>query len=235
LSARIRSSNCSPLTGSTFQFEITSQLDIVESVGLSPRVLKFFHTVPFVVDELACLSSPKEYPDARNAACYGMAAPERSQRTSHRVSTVWDNEKLQWSNPDAVDLAVDTGRGVVMVRPITLGASSGYAQRPVILHELLHAYHAKILPQGIQNPAVLLHFDLAKTNQLYPAGAYLMTNEREFFAVTASVFLYGKDDQEPFTRSKLKEKQPDYFNYLVWLFGFNPDGVPGASPIASAD
>jgi hypothetical protein len=213
------------------------QFDIVESVGLSARVLKFFHTVPIVVDELACLSSPspKDHPDARNAACYGMAVPEPSQRTSHRVPTVWDYEKLQWSNPDAVDLALDAGRGVVMVRPIMLGASPGYAQQPVILHELLHAYHAKILPQGVQNPAVLLHYNLAKTNRFYPADAYLMTNEKEFFAVTASVFLYGKDSKEPFTRSNLKEKQPDYFNYLVWLFGFDPDGAPTASPIASAD
>jgi hypothetical protein len=48
--------------------------------------------------------------------------------------------------------------------------------------------------------------------------------------VTASIFLYGKDAvHEPFTRSKLKEKQPDYFKYLVGLFGFDPDGAPVAS------
>jgi hypothetical protein len=31
------------------------QLDVVESVGLSPRVLQFFHTVPIVASEMACL------------------------------------------------------------------------------------------------------------------------------------------------------------------------------------
>ncbi len=208
------------------------QIDIVESVGLSPRVLKFFHMIPIVVDELACLSSrsPKDHPDARNVACYGEAVPEHSQRTSHRVSTFWDYEKLQWANPDPVDLAVDTGRGVVLVRPLRIDA-----QTPLILQELLHAYHNKIMPQGFENPAVLFHYNLAKSNQLYPADAHLLTNQKEFFAVTASLFLYGKDNQEPFTRSNLKQKQPDYFNYLVWLFGFDPDGAPSTSPVASAD
>jgi hypothetical protein len=53
--------------------------------------------------------------------------------------------------------------------------------------------------------------------------------------VTASVFLYGKDGKEPFARANLKQKQPDYFKYLVWLFGFDPDRGPNASPVASAD
>lgn len=187
--------------------ELRHQIDIVEGVGLSQRVLKFFHTVPIVADELASLSSPKDHPDALAAACY-----------------------VGWAHPDAVDVAADTGRGVVMVRPIRIDA-----QRPLVLHELLHAYHANILPQGFKNPAVLFHYDLAKSKDLYPAAAYLLTNEKEFFAVTASVFLYGKDGTEPFTRSNLKQRQPDYFNYLVWLFGFDPDRGPGSAPIASAD
>jgi hypothetical protein len=206
------------------------QLDIVESVGLSPRVLKFFHTVPIVVDEMACLGS--EDPKLQAAACYGPHAPERAQRTP-RGATFWDSESSQWTNADPVSLAEDTHLGVVMVRPIMLGASSRQVEEPVILHELLHAYHNKMMPQGVINPAVLLHYNLAKS--LYPAEAYLLTNEREFFAVTASVFLYGKDGKEPFARANLKQKQPDYFKYLVWLFGFDPDRGPNASPVASAD
>jgi hypothetical protein len=199
------------------------QLDLVESVGLSPRVLKFFHTVPIVVDEAACLDLP---PNVLALACFGPAAPEHPQRRS-RAFTVWDSEKSQWTNPDAVDLAEDTNRGVVMVRPLPLDA-----HQPIMLHELLHAYHHNMMPQGVKNPEVLLHYDLAKSKQLYPADAYLMTNQKEFFAITASVFLYSKDGQ--FTRSNLKQKQPDYFRYLVWLFGFDPDSAPNASPIASA-
>jgi hypothetical protein len=200
------------------------QLDIVEGVGLSPRVLNFFHTVPIVADEVACLEK-----ELAAAACYGSASPKRSQPTS-REFTVWDGEKHQWTNSDAIGLASDT-RGVVMVRPLL----TFEAKNPVMLHELLHAFHAQIMPQGFQNEGVLFHFNQAKSKQLYPADKYLMKNQQEFFAVTASIFLYGEDAaHEPFTRSNLKEKQPDYFKYLVGLFEFDPDHAPGASPVASA-
>jgi len=201
------------------------QIDIVEAVGLSPRVLNFFHTVPIVVDELACL--PQDDPKMLASACYGLARSTLSQRTSHLVGTHWDNEKHQWANPDPVDFAEDTGLGVVMVRPVMMGG-----EEPLLLHELLHAFHAHVLPQGAKNPTLLLHYNAAKSQQLYPADAYLLSNEREFFAVTASVFLYGKADKEPFTRANIKQKQPDYYKFLVWLFGFDPDRGPGAAPVA---
>jgi hypothetical protein len=53
--------------------------------------------------------------------------------------------------------------------------------------------------------------------------------------VTASIFLAGNDAvHEPYTRAKLKEKQPDYFKYLVGLFGFDPD-TSNLTPAASAN
>jgi hypothetical protein len=219
------------------------QLDIVDGVGLSPRVLKFFHSVPVVIDEFGCLEGYTAAADDKKptdkkltlaAACYNPTGrPQRLQDKQRDVS-VWVDEKSEWTNSDPLAQAVDTHRGVVLVRPIMLGVSSRQAQEPLILHELLHAYHAKIMPQGVKNPAVLFHYNFAKDEKLYPDDAYLMTNEREFFGVTASVFLYGKDGKEPFTRSKIYEKQPDYYQYLVWLFGFDP-GAPSATPFASAD
>lgn len=100
-----------------------------------------------------------------------------------------------------------------------------------MLHELLHAYHNRVMPQGFKNPGILMHYNLAKKGQLYPADAYLMSNEREFFAVTASVFLYGNDGS--ISRSTIKEKQPDYYTYLVFLFGFDPDRSPAPASEAS--
>jgi hypothetical protein len=212
------------------------QLDNVESVRLSQRVLNFFHSVPIVVDEVACLNTEKADGKASNddkapnhaLACYGpVNLPERTSREP----TVLDSGK--WNNPDPVALAEDTNRGVVFVRPIMLDASSKNAQRPVILHEMFHSYHAIIMPQGVKNPSILFYYDQAKSKQLYPADAYLMTNVKEFFAVTASVFLSGDDGK--FTRSNLKEKQPDYYNYLRWLLEIDPDRAPSGSPVASAD
>ncbi len=118
------------------------QLDVVESVGLSPKVLQFLHSIPIVASEMACLE------EGAAAACYGQAVPERDRHASRELTT-WD-----------------TAKG---------------------------------------------------------------------FAKTASIFLAGNDaDHEPYTRAKLKEKQPDYFKYLVGLFGFDPDGS-NLTPVASAN
>jgi hypothetical protein len=198
------------------------QLDLVERAPLSPRVLNFFHTVPIVADELACLE--KELPAA---ACYGPAAPERAQHGPHEF-TVWDSKKSEWTNSDPVVLASEARGGVVMFRPHL------NAQSPTMLHELLHAYHARMMPEGYRNQGILFYYNAAKGKKLYAADEYLMTNEKEFFAVTATVFLCGKDSKEPFTRSNLKEKQPDYFKYLIWLFEVDPDRAASATPIASA-
>jgi hypothetical protein len=199
------------------------QIDIVESVGLSPRVLDFFHTVPIWPDELACLEK-----ELSAAGCYSLTIRKPLERTG---LSVWDSEKSQWTNSDPVyPLASDARDSIVYVRPsIILGPKS-----PVILHELLHAFHDQIMPRAFENQGILFHYNAAKSKRLYPAEAYLMTNHKEFFAVTASIFLYGKDDKEPFTRSKIREKQPDYYRYLVGLFGFDPDRAPGITPVASA-
>jgi hypothetical protein len=118
-------------------------------------------------------------------------------------------------------------RGGVMVRPIALDA-----ERPVILHEMLHAYHDHLIPQGTENPEILSYFNRAKNNQLYAANGYLLSNQREFFATTASIFLYGKAAGEPYTRETLKEKQPRYFAFLVRLFGFDPSHTNQRAPQA---
>jgi hypothetical protein len=198
------------------------QLDVVESVGLSPRVLRFFHSVPIVASEMACLE------EGASAACYGMSVPEREQRAGRDV-TSWDSDKMQWTNSDPVDLAVDSGIGVVLLRPNVMR----YAQDPVILHELLHAYHAKLMPNGFDNKGIKYFYGKAK--DVFGKDAYVARNSGEFFAVTASIFLAGKDStHEPNTRANLKEKMPDYYKYLVGVFGFDPD-ASAAKPLASAD
>jgi hypothetical protein len=204
---------------------LRQQIDIVENVGLSRRVREFFRTVPIIVDEFACMNvaksaanpEPGEKPTLA-AACYGPFSPDRLASKPHGGS-VWDHQNWRWSNSDPIAQAEDNHLGMVYVRTRTLDP-----QRPVLLHEMLHAYHANIVPRGVRNAAIKSYYDAAKSGKLYPADAYLLTNEREFFAVTASVFLYGSDG--PFTRSMLEQQQPDYYKYLVWLFGFEPVDAP---------
>jgi hypothetical protein len=210
------------------------QIDIVESSGLSSRVLQFFQTMPIAIDDFACVGGmtastsgdPKPLPEA---ACYSRQVPE-SMRDKHLSASAWDSEKGWSINFDPLTRAELAHTGVVMFRPSTLAGRD--RERPVLLHELLHAYHDHILPGGFTNPAALSWFKQTTDKQLYPADQYLMTNEKEFFAVTASVFLFGRDGA--FVRANIKEKQPDYYKYLVWLFEFDPDRTSSV-PVALAN
>jgi hypothetical protein len=201
---------------------LKKQLDVVESVGLSPKVLQFLHTVPIVASEMACtdLGPP--------IACYASVPPETSTART-RSFTVWDSNTLSWSNPNFVDLAADAGAGVIKLRPNLLK----YAEDPVILHELLHAYHSKLMGGGLENLGVKAMYAQAVSKNVFGKEEYAMTNPQEFFAVTASVFLAGKGTlSEPHTRAQIKEKLPKYYKFLVELFGFDPE--PSSTPVAEA-
>ncbi|SDT51895.1 hypothetical protein [Bradyrhizobium canariense] len=200
------------------------QLDMVESAGFSPSVLKFFHSVPLVASEMTCMEI------GAGAACYGAVVPDRTRRGSRGLTT-WDHDKQQWTNPDMVELAADAGTGVIMLSP----NMTRYAPEPILLHEFLHAYHAKLMPNGFDNLGIKGFYAYAKSKDLLPKDTYALTNHKEFFAVTASIFLAGQDSvHDPKTRENLKEKMPDYYKYLVELFGFDP-GAPAVTPVASAN
>ena len=156
------------------------QIDIVEGVGLSPRILKFFRTVPIVVDEAACLDfdmQEGQKAPVLAAACFSRA-PLEHLRDKPRDGTILDNKTGEWANRDPVVLAEDTHLGVIMARPRPLASD-----RPVLLHEMLHAYHAHVMPRGVKNPSILFFYSNAQSKKLYPDDAYLMTNDKEFFAV----------------------------------------------------
>jgi hypothetical protein len=197
------------------------QLDIVEKAGFSPKVLQFFHTVPIVASEMTCLDL------GAGIACYGPVSPDRSQRPNSTFTT-WDSKNMRWSNPNFVDLAADAGTGVIVVRPVMLK----HAEDPVLLHEFLHAYHAKLMPQGFDNLGIKAYYADAVSKNVFPKEEYAMLNHKEFFAVTASIFLAGKETMhEPKSRAQLKEKLPKYYKFLVELFGFDPE-PPSDTPVA---
>jgi hypothetical protein len=201
---------------------LRKQLDVVENVGLSPKVLKFFHTVPIVASEMACTDMGPPI------ACYSSIPPETSTPRT-RTFTVWDSKTMSWSNPNFVDLAADAGTGVIKLRPNMLK----YAEDPVILHELLHAYHNKLMGGGFENLGIKAMYAQALSKNVMPKEEYAMSNPQEFFAVTASIFLAGKESiHEPHTRAQLKEKLPKYYKFLVELFGFDPE--PSSTPVAES-
>jgi hypothetical protein len=101
---------------------------------------------------------------------------------------------------------------------VTIAVEDPDDDRPILLHEFMHVYHLRLLPGGKANPDIQIFYGRARTGGFYPRGAYLLKNPREFFAMTASVFLHGHLAREPFTHDEMRRKQPVYDRYLARLF-----------------
>jgi hypothetical protein len=80
-------------------------------------------------------------------------------------------------------------------------------------------FHFRMLPDGKANSDVIMYYRHARNAQLYPADAYVLKNPPEFFAVTASLYLFGQVARPPYTRANLKAEQPYYYDWLGQLFG----------------
>jgi len=91
--------------------------------------------------------------------------------------------------------------------------------KPVLLHEMLHAYHDQKLPDGFMNAEILRYYLTAKSRQFFDNQSHMMSNQREFFACAATTYLFGVTAQEPFTRDRLKQCDPEFYSYLQKLFG----------------
>jgi hypothetical protein len=102
---------------------------------------------------------------------------------------------------------------------VTIDAAVDAPEKPVLLHELLHAYHFRVLPGALQNPDLVRFYNNARDGALYPPDSYVLKNVQEFFAVTGSLYLWGNVDRPPHTRETLREKQPVYYKWLGELFG----------------
>jgi hypothetical protein len=102
---------------------------------------------------------------------------------------------------------------------VTVNAAVQPPQKPIVLHELLHAFHFRVLPGGFDNPDIVRFYEAAVMGRLYKSGAYVTKDVQEYFAVTASLYLWGHVDRPPFTRDNLKARQPDYYAWLGQLFG----------------
>lgn len=91
--------------------------------------------------------------------------------------------------------------------------------KPILLHEFLHAYHNLKLPDGFRNAEIQKFYEEAKA--VYPnfINTYFLSNDKEFFAVTASIYLFGNIPRPPFNRLTVKTSQPQYYQYLDSLFG----------------
>lgn len=110
---------------------------------------------------------------------------------------------------------VRRGVGAVYLRPMVFPPNT-----PVLLHELLHAYHFNVL--GKDRPEIAQEYRRVKDTGLFPPrfeAAHFMENEKEFFAVTASLYLFGDIQQPPFRCAVLAKLDEGYLAFLGAQFG----------------
>jgi hypothetical protein len=118
------------------------------------------------------------------------------------------------------------GRGDQSVQVSAAIVSTGH--KPVLLHELMHAYHDQRIEHGFKNPAILGYYKSAQALPAYATKSHMMSNEKEFFACAATAYLFGVTAQEPFRREKIKENQPDCYDFLKKLFGPDAGNYAGS-------
>ena len=90
---------------------------------------------------------------------------------------------------------------------------------PILLHELIHALHHGYMAGGEANPDIERFYQAALQNDLYPQARYMMSNNREFFAVSGSLYLWGVIARAPYKREVLRARQPAYCDWLADVFG----------------
>jgi hypothetical protein len=111
----------------------------------------------------------------------------------------------------------EAGRQIVEILATKLPSD-----RPILLHELLHAYHGvKLGP----TPMIRDSYQQAVMSGFYRkyAKAHFLESPKEYFAVIASIFLYGKRiDQPPFDCKLTAQYQPRFVDFLTAQFGPHP-------------
>lgn len=91
-------------------------------------------------------------------------------------------------------------------------------ENPVLLHELLHAFHNEVLRGGMQNPTIVRFYKAAKASGAFAPNLYMLKNQGEFFAMCASVVLWGKAARPPGTRANVHAKLPEFYDWIVQEF-----------------
>ena len=144
----------------------------------------------------------------------------------HRLETLQYHPSADWLRQNGHN--VEMARGVHIPRADRFIELQKSNQQPwVILHELAHAYHDRVL--GFDHESVRDAYQRAMQDKLYDAVLhhsgtrkrhYGTTNHKEFFAeMTESYF--GTNDFYPFIRAELKSHDPETYHLFkqIWETG----------------
>jgi hypothetical protein len=105
------------------------------------------------------------------------------------------------------------------------------AQPMMVLHELAHAYHNRVL--GSDYAGIRKAYEQAVKDKRYESvphvggglkRAYALNNEQEYFAETTEAY-FGVNDFYPFTRPELRDFDPAGYHLMEEVWGKKKDDV----------
>lgn len=102
---------------------------------------------------------------------------------------------------------------------VTVTMNDMPATKPILLHEMLHAYDWNYW--RFAKTDITSAYADAMNNTLYPesAGSHFLSNAKEYFAVSGTVYLVSPIEQKPYNCTQLALLQPDYVAFLESIFG----------------
>jgi hypothetical protein len=115
--------------------------------------------------------------------------------------------------------------GVELVNARNFYKWSHDTQPWMLLHELAHSYHFRVL--GRDHQGVLNAYEHAMVHKLYDivkhvrsgdTQAYATRNQKEYFAEITEAY-FGKNDFYPFTRRELRKHDPLGFQLMLEVWG----------------
>ena len=130
------------------------------------------------------------------------------------------------------DWLKEHGMPVKMAKAIEIGnmkafLSWTYEQPWMVLHELAHAYHDRVTPDGYENADIKSAYTAAMSAKTYEsvrhwdgkmARHYACTNPMEYFAEATEAY-FGQNDFFPFTNAELKNHDPNGFALMRKIWG----------------
>ncbi len=147
----------------------------------------------------------------------------------------------------------ENGREPAMVKSVEFTNIADFEAETIrmpnfALHELAHAYHFRVLPDGYGNAEVIKAFETAKASGKYDRversngvrgqnsfeKAYGMSSPMEYFAESTEAY-FSTNDFFPFNSKELKSHDPEMFELLSELWGLKPNAeatkhASGGSP-----
>jgi hypothetical protein len=158
-----------------------------------------------------------------------------------REVTLWFSPEYPGVKPRAeyhpgVDWLREHGRDPAMVKSVEFTdvknfEAESHRMPNFTLHELAHAYHDRVIPDGFDNQEIQEAFQRAKAGKSYDKverwfgngrtntfeRAYAMTSPQEYFAESSEAY-FSRNDFFPFTRDQLKQHDPEMEQLLGRLW-----------------